>query len=173
MPDDVAGHLDRLYQHSEHQADTDLVFADPMTSEPLGHRRPYERLRAALKAAALDETYGFHWLRHSYGTARAARGIPMRTLQEWMGHRDIQTTQRYADYCPNPGERSVVEAAFARGTKPGNRYLQNHIGGFDSPAWQVAGDEYIRPWSSPWNDSRTTCPISTMATSDWSRSPRP
>ena len=45
----------------------------------------------------------------------------MRTLQEWMGHRDIQTTQRYADYyCPNPGERSVVEAAFARGSNPGN-----------------------------------------------------
>jgi site-specific recombinase XerD len=43
----------------------------------------------------------------------------MRTLQEWMGHRDIQTTQRYADYCPNPRERDVVEAAFARGTNPG------------------------------------------------------
>ena len=38
---------------------------------------------------------------------------------EWMGHRDIQTTQRYADYCPNPGERSVVEDAFPRGTDPG------------------------------------------------------
>ena len=38
----------------------------------------------------------------------------MRTLQEWMGHRDIQTTQRYADYCPNAGERTAVEAAFAR-----------------------------------------------------------
>jgi hypothetical protein len=38
----------------------------------------------------------------------------MRTVQEWMGHRDIQTTQRYADYVPNPGERDVVEAAFAR-----------------------------------------------------------
>jgi site-specific recombinase XerD len=38
----------------------------------------------------------------------------MRALQEWMGHRDIQTTQRYADYCPNAGERDVVEAAFAR-----------------------------------------------------------
>ncbi len=22
----------------------------------------------------------------------------MRTLQEWMGHRDLATTQRYADY---------------------------------------------------------------------------
>lgn len=32
--------------------------------------------------------------RHSYGTPLAAQGVPMRTLQEWMGHRDIQTTQR-------------------------------------------------------------------------------
>ncbi len=119
MPDEVAGRLDRLYQQSEHQADTDLVFADPITGEPLGHRRMYERLRAALKAAALDETFGFHSLRHSYGTALAAQGVPMRTLQEWMGHRDIQTTQRYADYCPNSGERTVVEAAFARSTNPG------------------------------------------------------
>jgi hypothetical protein len=44
----------------------------------------------------------------------------MRTLQEWMGHRDIQTTQRYADSCPNPGEPTVVEAAFARGSDPGS-----------------------------------------------------
>jgi hypothetical protein len=40
--------------------------------------------------------------------------LAMRTLQEWMGHSNIQTTQRYADYCPNVGEREVVEAAFAR-----------------------------------------------------------
>ena len=120
MPDDVAGHLDRLYKQSQHQADDDLVFGDPITGEPLGHRRMYERLRAALKAAGLDETFGFHSLRHSYGTALAAQGVPMRTVQEWMGHRDIPTTQRYADYCPNPGERSVVEAAFARGSNRGN-----------------------------------------------------
>jgi integrase len=118
MPDVVAGHLDRLYQQSERHGDGDLVFGDPVTGEPLGHRRMYERLRAALKAAGLDERFGFHTLRHSYGTALAAKGVPMRTIQEWMGHRDIQTTQRYADYCPNPGERDVVEAAFARGTNP-------------------------------------------------------
>ena len=96
-----------------------LVFAHPVTGEPLGWRVLYERLRAALKAAGLDETFGFHSVRHSYGTALAAQGVPMRTLQEWMGHNDIMTTQRYADYCPNPGERDVVEAAFARGTNPG------------------------------------------------------
>ena len=77
-----------------------------------------DRGRAALRAPGLDETFAWHSLRHSYGTALAAQGVPMRTLQEWMGHKDIQITQRYADYCPNPEERDVVEAAFARATNP-------------------------------------------------------
>jgi site-specific recombinase XerD len=80
-------------------------------------RRPlsiaHERLRASLKAARLDETFGFHSLRHSYGTALAAQGVPMRTLQEWMGHRDIQTTQRYAD-----SARTPMSAALSRPRSP-------------------------------------------------------
>jgi integrase len=89
--------------------------------EPLGAscETRYARLHAALKAAGLEQSFGFHNLRHSYGTALAARGVAMRTLQEWMGHRDIQTTQRYADYCPNAAESDVVEAAFGRGTNSG------------------------------------------------------
>lgn len=123
MPDAVAGELERTFR-ADHPATIDpdpdhLVFADPRTGEPLGHRVMYERLRAALTVAGLDVGYGFHSLRHSYGTALAGQGVPMRTLQEWMGHKDIQTTQRYADYCPNPAERDVVEAAFARGTNRG------------------------------------------------------
>lgn len=118
MPDEVAGHLERLlrtYHPDTVEPDPDaLVFGHPVTGDPLGHRLMYERLRAALKAAGLDEAFAWHTLRHSYGTALAAQGVPMRTLQEWMGHKDIQTTQRYADYCPNPGERDIVEAAFAR-----------------------------------------------------------
>ena len=42
----------------------------------------------------------------------AAAGVPMRTLQEWMGHRDIETTQRYADYAPSAHEAAFVAAAF-------------------------------------------------------------
>ena len=33
----------------------------------------------------------------------------MRTLQEWMGHRDMATTQRYADYVPNECEVEMVD----------------------------------------------------------------
>jgi len=36
----------------------------------------------------------------------------MRTLQEWLGHRDLKTTAIYADYAPNVHEAEWVEAAF-------------------------------------------------------------
>jgi integrase len=40
----------------------------------------------------------------------------MRTLQEWMGHRDIKTTLIYADYAPSEHESALVEAAFSQET---------------------------------------------------------
>ena len=35
----------------------------------------------------------------------AGVGVPMRTLQEWLGHRDFATTLIYADYSPSEQER--------------------------------------------------------------------
>ena len=43
----------------------------------------------------------------------AAAGVPMRTLQEWMGHRDLRTTLIYADYAPGAHEVDLVNDAFA------------------------------------------------------------
>jgi integrase len=39
----------------------------------------------------------------------AAAGAPLRTIQEWMGHRDHKTTEIYADYAPDPvqGARAI------------------------------------------------------------------
>ena len=48
----------------------------------------------------------------------AASGVPMRTLQEWMGHRDFSTTLVYADYAPSEHEAEWVEAAFAPSSVP-------------------------------------------------------
>ena len=42
----------------------------------------------------------------------AAAGVPMRTLQEWMGHKHISTTERYADYAPRASEGEMISAAF-------------------------------------------------------------
>ncbi len=58
----------------------------------------------------------FHDLRHTFGTRLAAHGVPMRTLQEMLGHRDFKTTLIYADYAPNAHEAGWIEAAFASQT---------------------------------------------------------
>jgi integrase len=90
----------------------DLVFAEPASGEVLRRGALMRRYRRALKAAKLEPTHRFHDLRHTFGTAMAAAGVPMRTLQEWMGHRDMATTQRYADYAPNEREVEMVDRAF-------------------------------------------------------------
>lgn len=72
------------------------------------------RFRAALRAAGIDESHRFHDLRHTFGTRMAAANVPMRTLQEWMGHRNLTTTERYADYCPSAHEGEMLAAAFER-----------------------------------------------------------
>jgi integrase len=112
LADAVGGELERLFKASGRQGDDDLVFADPHTSGPLDKAAILRRYRKVLRAAKLDESRRFHDLRHTFGTRMAAAGVSMRTLQEWMGHRDIETTQRYADYAPSPREAAIVEAAF-------------------------------------------------------------
>jgi integrase len=71
-------------------------------------------MRKALKAAGLDDSYRSRDLRYRFGTHCAAAGVAMCTLQEWMGHKDIKTTQRYADYAPGNREADTFAAAFAR-----------------------------------------------------------
>jgi hypothetical protein len=61
----------------------------------------------------------FNDLRHTFGTRMAAAGVPMRTLQEWMGHRDYRTTLIYADYAPSAHEAQMAERAFSVGINSG------------------------------------------------------
>jgi integrase len=71
-----------------------------------------QRFKKALKAAGVREVR-FNDLRHTFGTRVAAAGVPMRTLQEWMGHRDFRTTLIYADYSPGEREGEMVDDAFS------------------------------------------------------------
>ena len=112
MADEAAGELERYYKASGEPQDDALVFADPFTGRYLNKAAILRRYRRALKAAKLDESRRFHDLRHTFGTQMAASGVPIRTLQEFMGHRDIETTQRYADYAPNANEAAYVNRAF-------------------------------------------------------------
>ena len=114
MADEVGAALERYFKACGEPADDELVFPDPRHGEPLDKAAVLRRMRKALAASGLDTAHRFHDLRHTFGTAMAAAGVPMRTLQEWMGHRDIETTQRYADYAPRTRDAELVGAAFSR-----------------------------------------------------------
>lgn len=109
----VARELDLWHQTTRWTADGALVFAEPATGDVLRRGALMRRYRRALKVAKLEKKHRFHDLRHTFGTAMAAAAVPMRTLQEWMGHRDLQTTLIYADYVPNANEVAMVDRAFA------------------------------------------------------------
>jgi integrase len=112
LADELATDLEHHFQRSSFQQDDDLVFAHPWTGQPLDRTKVRKRFKAALKAGGVREVR-FHDLRHTFGTRMAGAGVPMRTLQEWMGHKDLKTTQIYADYAPSAHEREWVEAAFS------------------------------------------------------------
>lgn len=118
LADIVGGELDQLHRRTAYTADTDLVFAHPHTGKPLDRSRLLKRYKAALEKAGVKPAR-FHDLRHTFGTRMAAAGVPMRTLQEWMGHRDFKTTLIYADYQPGTDEASLVDRAFGRPSTPG------------------------------------------------------
>jgi integrase len=107
----VAGELDKLFKRSRFQADDDLVFAHPQLGGPLDRSKILKRLKAAEERAGVRQVT-FHELRHTFGTRCAAAGVPMRTIQEWMGHEDADTTAIYAHYQPATTEVSLVDRAF-------------------------------------------------------------
>jgi len=117
LADVLGGELDLLHQRSAYNADSDLVFAHPHTGKPIDRSKLLKRFKAALRRAEVKEAR-FHDLRHTFGTRMAAAGVPMRTLQEWLGHRDFKTTMIYADYQPAEAEAGLVNAAFAPSTNP-------------------------------------------------------
>lgn len=128
MGDRVAQDLKKLRLASYHKAPEDLVFGHPHLGKPLDRSRVTKRFKAAVARAGvgrfelvqtksgkeeLKPLLRFHDLRHTYGTRMASNGVAIRTLQEWMGHRDIKTTLIYADYAPSEHEVDLVNAAFA------------------------------------------------------------
>ena len=112
LADRLAGELDQLHQETAYARDDELVFAHPHTGKPIDRSKLLKRFKAALRRGEV-RAVRFHDLRHTFGTRMAAQGVPMRALQEMMGHRDFKTTPIYADYAPSAREAEWVEAAFA------------------------------------------------------------
>ena len=112
MAERVAQELAVLRERSSYAAAGDLVFCHPESGHPLDRSKLIRRFKEAIARADVPPIT-FHELRHTFGTRMAAAGVPLRTIQHWMGHADAKTTQIYAHYQPSEHEVELVERAFA------------------------------------------------------------
>jgi integrase len=110
----VMAELDEHHRRTPWNQDDDLVLAHPHTGRPLDKVRLGQHYKAALRRAGVGPVR-IHDLRHTFATTVAASGqVSLRTLQEWMGHEDIRTTQIYAHYMPGEHEARLIDDAFAQ-----------------------------------------------------------
>jgi integrase len=108
--------LSALRQHAKSlpaRSDTSLVFIGSQGGHVDANTL---RLRyyAALEQAGLKRIR-IHDLRHTFGTVCAAKGIPLTTIKEWMGHADLATTEIYTAFYPQAADAAKISAAFSDG----------------------------------------------------------
>jgi integrase len=108
----VAEALADLRDRSAYSDESELVFCHPESGKPLDRSKLIRRFKQATDRAGVRPAT-FHELRHTFGTRMAANGVPLRTIQHWMGHADAKTTQVYAHYQPSDAEAETIDTAFA------------------------------------------------------------
>jgi integrase len=109
LPDVVGGELDRLSKAATFSGAADRVFT--LTGDTLDYSALARRFRAAVKASEV-RPITFHGLRHTFAVQCARAGVPMRTLQHWMGHSEIAATEIYARFARDQNEVAILEGAF-------------------------------------------------------------
>jgi len=71
-------------------------------------------LKAAAKRAGLDQdNFYLHKFRATFATWSLWAGVDLRTVQQWLGHSDIESTMRYLKPSRSQATRDRVDAIFA------------------------------------------------------------
>jgi integrase len=70
-------------------------------------------LKAAAESARMDkDNFWLHKFRATYATWALWAGVDLRTVQEWLGHKDMESTMRYLKPARNQTVRGKVNEIF-------------------------------------------------------------
>jgi integrase len=88
IPDDLVEILKSRIEQSK----SGYLFENPHTGKPTDNIK--KSFKKALEKAGIDD-FRFHDLRHTFATYALVRSKDIRGVQEILGHKNIQTTQKY------------------------------------------------------------------------------
>ena len=81
-----------------------------------------ERIRAGIKKSFITvlrdaglEGVTLHTLRHTFASQLVMAGVPLKDVQELMGHQSFETTLQYAHLSEEHVKRQVLKLPFANG----------------------------------------------------------
>jgi integrase/recombinase XerD len=82
---------------------------------PCTHRTQLlELCKAIANRAGLNEgDFWLHKFRATFATKHLQDGVDLRTVQMWLGHKDLESTMRYLKPARGKGIRAKVNATFA------------------------------------------------------------
>jgi len=114
--------LIEILRNYPHQPDSPYVFCNPKTGRPYKDVR--NSLNSAAKRAGIKAKITMHGLRHAFGSHAQMQGIDVRTVQKWLGHKHLKTTQGYLHVSPNHEKAAIQRLKYRNGhqmdTKPEN-----------------------------------------------------
>jgi site-specific recombinase XerD len=73
-------------------------------------------LNKAAKQADIEDGISMHQLRHAFCSHALMQGIDPRTVQKWMGHKDMKTTLRYAHVSPDHEKAAIQKLRYEKWT---------------------------------------------------------
>ena len=92
------------------------IFPDPVKPEdPVDPNAAYRHMKTLLQRAGLP-SIRFHDLRHSCASLLLANGVPLKHIQEWLGHSDFTTTANiyaHLDYKSKITSAQAMETGLA------------------------------------------------------------
>lgn len=99
----LSSELVELLRQHPHRLGTKIVFA----SLDGGYRYDFKKsLKSAAKAAGIEKIT-MHQLRHFFCSHAQMCGVDARTVQKWMGHKNITTTLRYSHVAPDHEQAAI------------------------------------------------------------------